>query len=93
MLQYEWDEAKAAANAEKHDVTFEEASTVFLDPLAVTYRDPDHSAEDLRFITVGQSAAGQLLFVAHQEVSDDHLRIISARPLTRREAHAYQEVR
>lgn len=92
MLQYEWGEAKAAANARKHGISFEEAATVFLDPLATTYRDPDHStAAELRFITIGHSTQGRLLFVAHEEISEETIRIISARPVTKREAHAYQE--
>ena len=92
-MLYEWDEAKATANAKTHGVTFEEAATVFLDPLATTYRDPDHSVAEPRFITVGQSSSGRPLFVAHREINEDRIRIISARPLTRREAHAYQETR
>lgn len=91
MLEYEWGETKAAANARKHGISFEEATTVFLDPLATTYRDPEHSAAELRFITIGQSTVGRLLFVAHEEISEERIRIISARPATRREAHAYQE--
>ena len=93
VLRYVWDHAKAAANERKHGVTFEEASTVFLDPFAATYDDPDHSLAELRFITFGRSDQGRLLVVAHHELSEGHLRIISARPLTRREAHAYQEDR
>ena len=53
---YEWDAKKAKANLRKHRVSLEEAATVFLDPLAVTYPDPDHSGEETREITVGQSA-------------------------------------
>ena len=52
---FEWDAKKAKANKRKHSVSFEEAATVFLDPLAVTYRDPDHSAEEDREITIGYS--------------------------------------
>ena len=90
-MQYEWDQAKAAANAKKHGVSFAEAATVFLDPLAATYRDPDHSVAEARFITVGHSTDDNLLFVAHQEISEDRIRLISARPVTKREAHAYKE--
>lgn len=91
MLQYEWDEAKAVANERKHGVTFEEASTVFLDPLAITYADPDHSVSELRFISFGRSNRDRLLVVAHQEQTEERIRIISARLLKRREAHVYQE--
>ncbi|HEV8239330.1 MAG TPA: BrnT family toxin [Thermoanaerobaculia bacterium] len=93
MLQYEWDDSKAAANEKKHGVTFEEACSVFLDPLATTYDDPDHSASEARFLTSGRSDRGRLLVVAHQEQSEERIRIISARALTRRETHAYQEER
>ena len=90
-MLYEWDAAKAAANLEKHGVSFAEASTVFLDPLAATWPDPDRSASEDRFITLGLSADSRLLFVAHQEIADDQIRIISARRATRRERHAYEE--
>ena len=90
-MLYEWDAVKAAANLEKHGVSFAEASTVFLDPLAATWPDPDRSQSEDRFITLGMSADSRLLFVAHQEIADDQIRIISARRATRRERHAYEE--
>lgn len=61
---YEWDADKAAADERKHGVTFDEAQTVFLDPLAETFDDPDHSTDERRFITIGQSTQRRLLFVA-----------------------------
>ncbi len=91
MLLYEWDQSKAAANLAKHDVSFVEASTVFLDPLHATFRDPDHSVGEHRFITIGQSQEGRLLWVSHQDIDEHRIRIISARRATRREAHDYQE--
>jgi uncharacterized DUF497 family protein len=81
---YEWDPAKAAANLKKHRVSFEEAASVFLDPEALTFWDPDHSDEEEREITIGRSARRRMLFVAHAE-RDDRIRIISARRATRRE--------
>jgi uncharacterized DUF497 family protein len=60
---YEWDPKKARTNLRKHSVSFEEAATVFLDPLAVTYPDPDHSAAETREITLGHSAKQGLVFV------------------------------
>jgi hypothetical protein len=90
---YEWDPEKAAGNVDKHGVSFAEASTVFLDPLATTWPDPDHAAHERRFITLGLSTDSRLLFVAHLEISEDRLRIISARRATRRERHAYEEGR
>ena len=75
---FDWDPRKAAANIVKHEVSFEEASSVFGDPFATTYSDPDHSASEFREITIGHSIKGRLLVVAHTE-RDGRLRIISAR--------------
>ena len=82
-MLYEWDPAKAAENLEKHGVSFAEACTVFLDPLAGTWPDPDHSIAESRFITLGLSTDSRLLFVAHQEIGEERIRIISARRATR----------
>ena len=88
---YEWDPDKATANERKHGVSFDEAQTVFLDPFAETFDDPDHSVDEHRFITIGMSTQQHLLFVAHADSGVDRIRIISARPATRGEAHAHQE--
>jgi uncharacterized protein len=88
---YEWDPAKAADNERKHGVSFDEAKTVFVDPFAETFDDPDHSADERRFITIGMSAQQRLLFLAHTDRGGDRLRIISARVATRGETHAHQE--
>lgn len=88
---YEWDIRKAARNLRKHGVSFDEAKTVFLDPLAETFDDPDHSDEERRFITLGISTSQRLLFVAHADSGEDRVRIISARVATRSETHAYEE--
>jgi len=88
---YEWDPEKAAANLRKHGVSFLEATTIFLDPLAVTFPDPDHSQGEMRFITFGLSSFGSMLVVAHVEATDDQIRIISARKASKREQHGYQE--
>jgi uncharacterized DUF497 family protein len=77
-VTYEWDAAEAAANVKKHHVTFEEAASVFLDPWALTFRDPDHSEHEDREITIGRSARQRVLFVAHA-AREDRTRIISAR--------------
>ena len=87
---FEWDPGKAARNLQKHRVSFEEASTVFGDPLAVTYQDPDHSLAEERFITVGASAAGRVLIVAHSD-RNEKVRIIAARETTRGERSQYEE--
>jgi uncharacterized DUF497 family protein len=89
-MRFQWDPAKAAKNLSKHKVSFPEAATVFGDELSVTIYDPDHSAEEERYITIGSSQAGRLLMVAHTERGQD-IRIISARKLTRTEREAYEE--
>jgi uncharacterized DUF497 family protein len=85
-----WDRAKAAGNLQKHGVSFEEAATALADDLAVTAADPDHSRGEGRFITFGVSSSGRLLVVSHTE-RGDRLRIISARPATKRERRIYEE--
>jgi uncharacterized DUF497 family protein len=87
---YEWNAAKAKANAHKHGVSFEEASTVFLDPLAWTFFDPDHSAAEAREITIGYTVGHRIVFVAHCQ-RGDRRRIISARKATRKERKQYEE--
>jgi hypothetical protein len=89
-MEFEWDSQKAAKNLRKHKVTFNEAATVFDDPLSVTVTDPDHSAEEDRFIIVGQSYRRRLLIVSFAE-RGDRIRIISARELTPAERRAYEE--
>jgi uncharacterized protein len=88
-MEFEWDPAKAAANLRKHRVSFVEASSVFLDLLGITIFDPEHSHEEDRYITVGVSAAGRVLMVAHTD-RGDRIRIINARELTRRERRDYE---
>ena len=89
-LQFEWDPNKAIDNQRKHKVTFEEAATVFADALGVTVSDPDHSACEERYITVGLSQRQRLLMVAHTE-RDGRIRIISARELTPTEKKDYEQ--
>lgn len=86
----EWNARKAAANLKKHRLTFEEAATVFLDPLAVTFPDPDHSLEELREITIGCTMKGRIVFVCHCE-REERTRMISARFATRNEQKQYEE--
>jgi uncharacterized DUF497 family protein len=88
-MKFVWSEKKAEANARKHGVHFEEAATVFGDPLAGTFRDEDHSSGEERFITVGRSSSGRLLVVSHTESFPD-FRIISARPATAHERKRYE---
>jgi len=86
----EWDDRKAAANAKKHGVTFQEAATVLEHTLSITFRDPDHSREEFRFLTIGLSSIGRILMVAHTDRADA-VRLISARPATRGERRFYEE--
>ena len=90
MVNFEWDPAKARQNRRKHRVSFQEAATVFGDPLALTYPDPDHSITEQRFITLGMSSASQLLIVAHMD-RGENIRIINARKTTQRERKQYEE--
>lgn len=89
-MGYEWDQEKAASNLEKHEVSFEEAATVFDDPLYIDFYDPDHSIEEHRYLIMGQSSAGRLLIVSYTE-RDDVIRLISARETTSSERRAYEE--
>jgi uncharacterized DUF497 family protein len=88
---YEWDPKKATANLKKHGVSFREAASVFSDPLARTFDDPDHSSDEHRFITIGTSTKNRVVFLAHSDRDEDRVRIISARVATKTERHAYQE--
>lgn len=89
-MNFERDPAKAQRNRRKHGVSFEEAVTVFGDPLALTLLDPDHSASEERFITTGMSEGGRVLVVAHADRSEA-IRIISARRATQRQRKYYEE--
>lgn len=88
--RYEWDETKAVANLRKHGVPFEEAASVFSDPLAYTFGDPDHSVGEQRLLTFGFSKSGRLLAVVHAE-RGRAIRIISARKATRHERGIYEQ--
>jgi uncharacterized protein len=89
-LTFEWDPRKARSNFAKHGVGFEEASTVFGDPLSLTIPDPDHSRTEERHVTMGAAFTGKLLVVVHTE-RDDNIRIISARRASRRERRSYEK--
>ena len=90
LVRFEWDPDKAETNLETHGVSFEEASTVFGNPLAVTFYDPDHSDEEDRYLTFGESDANRLIAIVHTD-RNDSVRIISARETTRRERQQYDE--
>ena len=89
-MRFEWNALKAARNLRKHGVSFDEASSVFFDPLSATGDDPDHSLEERRFVTFGMSSSGRLLVVTQME-QHDAIRIITARLATRTERKLYEE--
>ena len=90
-MEFEWDKAKAAANVEKHKVSFVEAITVFSDPLARIFNDEEHSLEEQREIIIGHSGSNRLLLVCFTEWDDSIVRIFSARQATRNERQDYEE--
>lgn len=94
-LDFDWDSNKASINQHKHGISFAEASQVFFDPLAITVFDAEHSDYEERWHTLGCSAQGRLLLVAHTFQStgpmDAKIRLISARPTTRREKRLYAD--
>ena len=89
-MKFEWDTVKATANISKHSVSFDEAATVFLDQLALSGPDPDHSVGESRYITFGVSSLGRLLAVSHT-YRPGGVRVISARRVTRLERKVYEE--
>lgn len=89
-MRVTWDPRKAVENRKKHKISFEEASTVLADPLAITGADPDHSVGEVRWITFGLSNRWRLLAVAHTD-EDDVIHLISARAATRPERRLYEE--
>ncbi len=89
-FRFEWDDEKAEANTKKHGVTFGEAATVFLDPLAAIAFDEEHSDDELRELIVGHSINGRLLIICFTE-RERVTRIISARRVTRNERRDYEQ--
>lgn len=90
-LHFEWDENKSRTNLDKHGVSFEEATTVFGDPMSLTIPDPVHSLVEDRFIILGRSNQQRLVVVSHTE-RGHNIRIISARPASRRERKTYETI-
>jgi uncharacterized protein len=88
-MSFQWDPNKAVSNAEKHGVSFDEAVTVFGDPLAVTISDPDHSVGEFRLLTTGLSGSQRFLVVSHTERAGE-IRLISARLASRQEKRNYE---
>lgn len=89
-MEFESDPVKASANLKKHNVSFEEGASIFGDPMAITFPDPDHSVGEERWLTFGLSHTGRLLAVIYTERIGRY-RIIGARPATKRERKIYEE--
>ena len=89
-MKFEWDDKKAESNFKKHGVSFSEAVTVFGDPLAVTFYDPDHSIDEYRLLTFGVTRTGKFVIVSHT-ARNRFLRIISVRQMTKQEKKIYFE--
>jgi hypothetical protein len=89
-MEFEWDPGKAKANLNKHGVSFEEATSVFNDELTAIYEDPDHSARECRFLTIGMSGKKRLLNVAFAD-RNSRIRIINARKVTKKERQLYEK--
>jgi len=87
---FEWDEDKSARNHDKHGVKFEEGVGVFCDPLSITIDDPNHSADEQRYIDIGTSENGRVLVLSYTQRSSN-IRLISCRKATRRERRQYEE--
>lgn len=88
-MQFEWDGEKAHTNVNKHGISFNEATTIFGDPLAVTIDDPDHSQDEQRLLTTGLSERQRLIIVAHTD-REGRIRIFSARDVTSAERKQYE---
>ncbi|MCT7981501.1 BrnT family toxin [Laspinema olomoucense] len=90
QLRFEWHEEKAQNNLKKHGISFEEAKTVFNDPLSITIADTQHSDNEERYIDIGRSSQGQLLVVVYTE-RQANIRIISCRQATKTERKIYEQ--
>ena len=90
-MEFDWDDAKEAANIKKHGVDFLEAQTVFYDSLAVTLFDDESSSDEERFLLIGHSAKSRTVLVVYAEKIENMIRIISARTLTAKERKDYEE--
>jgi uncharacterized DUF497 family protein len=88
-IEFEWDSDKAETNLIKHRISFEEATTAFYDTLSSTIPDPLHSEDEARFVLLGRTSAGRLIVVAHVD-RGAKIRLISARPATRKERRQYE---
>ena len=90
-MQFDWDANKARSNYVKHGVTFEEATTVFDNSLTLLFDDPDHSKAEFREIALGESLSARVLVISFTKRGENVLRIISARPASRKERAYYEQ--
>ena len=88
-MEFNWDNRKAATNLKKHKISFQEAATVFNDPMALTFDDPDHSIGECRLLTFGMTDSQKLIIVSHTE-ANSIIRIISARLMDKHERKIYE---
>ena len=88
-MDFEWDDKKAAKNLKKHGVSFREGASVFGDPLAITFADPDHSIHEERFLTFGTARTGKMIIVSHTE-RENIMRIMSVRFMKKHERKIYE---
>ncbi len=88
--EFEWDDEKAKSNLKKHEVSFEEAATIFNDPEIATISDPDHSEDEERYVSIGKSVIMRLLAVIHT-YRKERIRLISARKATKAEKEKYED--
>jgi uncharacterized DUF497 family protein len=89
-VEFEWDDGKASHNLKKHGVSFEEAATIFNDPMIATISDPDHAEDEERYVSIGISVQGRLLVVIHVE-REERIRLISCRKATKTERKTYEK--
>jgi len=89
-MEFEWDPKKAKSNLKKHGISFDEAASVFDDILAAVYEDPDHSADEKRFLMIGTSVQNRLLHIAFSD-QGRRIRMITARKVTKRERKLYEK--
>ena len=89
-MKFEWDNNKAISNIKKHGVSFNEAVTIFNDPLSITFDDPDHSFGEERFLTFGLSDKGSYIILGHTDI-ENKTRVITARLMTKKERGIYEE--
>lgn len=88
-MLFDWDEEKAKSNLAEHGISFDEATSVFDDPLFLTFADPEHSLQEQHFLIMRESARGRLLVISYTD-RKDITRLISVRPATRKERKAYE---